>query len=81
MIGSREDFEVLRSKEVQSLLKQYKEKFKEPFPHFNYVDFKSYGNKFPAQVYKEILEEAVKADTPYQMHSKVLDNEKILGNI
>lgn len=69
----RRDSAVLRSKEVQAMENQYKEKFGEWFIGFNYVDFPSTDEKCAAQGYKETLEKALEGEKPYHIVSHRFD--------
>ena len=64
------DMKILKNKELDVLLDQYKERFGEDFIEFNYADFHRHGEKCAAQVYKETLEKALLDDKPYHIESK-----------
>lgn len=67
------DSVIIRSREVQGMLDQYEEKFGERFIAFNYADFQRQGDKCAAEVYKETLAKALKADKPYHIVSHRYD--------
>ena len=67
------DVEILVSDEVYQLRDEYRKKFSEKFIAFNYVDFHGTEEKCAAQVYLEILREAVKSDKPYHIVSHRYD--------
>lgn len=51
--------------ELQEMRKEWKEKFKEPFPGFN---FDEYGNM---EYYKEKIREGLKSGDPKNAHIKI----------
>ena len=67
------DMKILCSEEVTSLKKEYRERFGEQFACFNYADFQGTEEKCAAQIYLEILRQAVKSNTPYRMTSRRYD--------
>lgn len=67
------DIEILRTKEVRELKEEYREKHKEQFVCFNYADFQGTEEKCAAQIYLEMLREAVKANEPYRIVSHRYD--------
>ena len=69
----KEDMDIL--KHLRLLRDEYRERFGENFPPFNYANFT--GNppeKWAAEVYKEKLEEALREGKPYHFvsHDKPL---------
>lgn len=60
--------------EIQGILDQYEEKFHERFIAFNYIDFPGIkGGQRPAEVYKEVLLEALTKDEPTRIKSHRYD--------
>ena len=69
-----EDFEILRSKEVMDMQRQYHKKFGEIFLYFNYADFHSTKTQRAAEVYRDALRKAVADDKPHQIVSHRYDH-------
>ncbi len=69
-----EDFEILRSKEVMDMQRQYHKKFGEIFLCFNYADFHSTKTQRAAEVYRDALRKAVADDKPHQIVSHRYDH-------
>ena len=69
-----EDFEILRSKEVMDMQRQYHKKFGEIFLCFNYADFHSTKKQRAAEVYRDALRKAVADDKPHQIVSHRYDH-------
>lgn len=67
------DVKILRSDEIFGIYEAYETKLGEQFPYFNYVDYKGTDGKCAAQVYLEVLREAVNADKPYRIVSHRYD--------
>jgi len=64
------DNEIMSTQEMWDMLDEYEERFGEPFIDFNYADFDGTDDKCSAQVYKEILEKALRDNQPYHIKSK-----------
>lgn len=72
-VFSKDVMDVLRSKEYRNLTKEYREKFKKPFPNFNRVDFPDTEEKKGIDTYMELLRSAVTADEPLEFTSHRYD--------
>ena len=73
MYVAREDAEIVASKAVREMKRQYEAKFGERFAAFCYADFHGTWEKCAGQVYKETLEKAVQDDKPYHIVSHRYD--------
>lgn len=73
MIARREDFAILKQKEVREMLVEYERRFHKCFIAFNYVDFQDKDGKIAAEVYKETLAKALADNKPYHIVSHRYD--------
>lgn len=72
----RADAEILCSKEVRAMEKEYHEKFGEWFAYFNYADFQGVHGEAgsAARQYREALREALAKDEPTRIESHRYDD-------
>lgn len=74
MVIAPVDWEILRSKDMHALQKQYLDKFQERFIGFNYADFPGTETKLSAEQYMEALKEALEKDEPTRIESHRYDD-------